>query len=352
MRRGVRGNTVKLRGLWRHPRDGKPYYRTRIGGRTILVRLPDLPNDHPDLIAAWAAAASAGKRETPTAPPPGSIASLWRALMGSNKVAAWSASYRGIIKRHAEAICAAYGTLPARGVRDRHITKDVAEAGQPQARLKAWRAWGEWGAAHGYLASDPAASVKAPKRAPTEGHLPWFEDDIAKFRARWPIGTVARAAMELMNFTGCRVSDAVLIGPQHIGKDGVLAFIQKKTKEWAYCPWSCALPAYAAHLEADREVMKAALAPFAGHLTFLATAQDRTRSEKALTNLMGEACDLAGIEPSSHGLRKWRAIDLVEHGATSPQCGSWTGHRTLEEIERYIAKRDRRRAVMGKEKAG
>jgi integrase/recombinase XerD len=347
VRRGIRGQAVTLRGLWIHPRDGTPFYRSRKGGQTVLVRLPEgLPFDHPDFVTAWARAAGAGRSDPPPAPV-GTIASLWRAALDSREAAEWSTSFRGTISRHAAAICAARGKLPARGIRDRHIEKDVAEAVDPLARHKAWRFWGKWGKRHCYLASDPAESIARPKIKPTEGYPPWFEPDIAAFRARHAIGTVPRAAMELMHFAGCRVSDAVLIGPQHIGRDGVLAYRQRKTGQMAYCPWSCTLPPFAAHLEADRAMMMQALAPFGGHLTFLATQAGRTRSDKGLTTLMGAACNDAGIAQSSHGLRKWRAIDLVEHGATSPQTGAWTGHHTLAEIERYIRARDRRNAVIG-----
>ncbi len=351
----VRGRTVRLKGLWLDPRNGHAFYRTRKGGKTVRVRLPDLPHDHPDFIAAWATAAGAD-RDGPPAPAPGTVASLWRAALDGREAAGWSVSYTGTITRQATAISAAYGGAPARGIRDRHITKDVAEAADPLARHKAWRFWGRWGRDHGYLAADPAEAVKRPRLAKTDGYLPWFEGDVTAFRARHPLGTIARAAMELMHFTGCRVSDAVLIGPHHVDAEGVLVYRQHKTGDAAYCPWSCALPAFAAHLEADRQMMLAALAPFAqkggaGLLRppFLATQDGRIRSAKALTTLMGEACDAAGIEPSSHGLRKWRAIDLVEHGATSPECGAWTGHHSLAEIERYIRKRDRRRAVVGTE---
>jgi integrase/recombinase XerD len=346
MGRSVRGQTVRLKGLWIDGRNGRAFYRTRKGGRTIRVPLPDLPHDHPDFIAAWAAAAGAD-RAGPPAPPAGTIASLWRAALDSREAAAWSPSFRATISRQAAAIVAAYGHLPAKGGRAAHIEKDVAEAPDPLARHKAWRFWGRWGKTHGYLPADPAEAVKRPKVAPTEGYRPWFEADLAAFRARHPIGTIARAAMELMHFTGCRVSDAVMIGPQHVGRDGVLAYRQQKTGDMAYCPWAAVLPAYAAHLEADRRLMLAALAPFGGHLTFLATQAGKPRSAKGLTTVMGQACDAAGISPSSHGLRKWRAIDLVEHGATSPQCGAWTGHHSLAEIERYIRARDRRRAVVG-----
>jgi integrase len=153
--------------------------------------------------------------------------------------------------------------------------------------------------------------------------------------------------MELMHLTGCRVSDAVLIGPQMVGRDGVLAYRQNKTGAQAFVPWTCPLPAYAAGVEADRAMCHAALAPFAGQMTFLATAQGKTRSAKALSTVMQQACREVGIPVSAHGLRKARAVALAEGGATTHQQNAWTGHQTLTEASRYTESMDRRRAVMG-----
>ena len=69
MRRGVR--SIRLKGLWIHPRSGLPYHRTRRGGKTVLTPLPpDLPHDHPDFLAAFSAAARGTEAPTEWAPLP------------------------------------------------------------------------------------------------------------------------------------------------------------------------------------------------------------------------------------------------------------------------------------------
>lgn len=52
MRPGIR--SVTLKNIWRDPKTGKTFHRTRRGGKLVLIELPDLPRDHPDFIAAWA----------------------------------------------------------------------------------------------------------------------------------------------------------------------------------------------------------------------------------------------------------------------------------------------------------
>jgi integrase len=54
----------------------------------------------------------------------------------------------------------------------------------------------------------------------------------------------------------------------------------------------------------------------------------------------------AGIAgKTAHGLRKTRAIALVDAEATHHQVGAWTGHESLKEIEHYAKKFNRRKAL-------
>ena len=140
----------------------------------------------------------------------------------------------------------------------------------------------------------------------------------------------------------------MLIGPGMVDREGVLAFRQVKTGGMAYVPWSCPLPAYSASIAEDREHLHCSLSASAGgHMPFLATAQGRTPSEKALGTMIREAARDAGVQKSAHGLRKARAIALADAGAPPHQIGAWTGHESLKEIEHYTRQSNRRRAVMG-----
>ena len=47
-------------------------------------------------------------------------------------------------------------------------------------------------------------------------------------------------------------------------------------------------------------------------------------------------CDQAGLQKcSAHGLRKAAASRLAERGASAHEIMAITGHRSLEEVERY-----------------
>lgn len=337
---------MRLKGVEIDRRNGRAFYRTRRGGKTLRVPLPDLPHDHPDFIAAWAEAARAHK----AAPKPaaGTLASTWAAVLASDSFHQNGTSYRGYIERAAKAICAQAGHVRAAAIEPRHVRADIAKASDRNARLKAWRLWARVCVEHGWIATDPTAGLKVtmPRRK-KDGHPCWSRDDIAAFRAAYPIGTTARAVMEIAYWTGARISDVVKIGPQHVGRDGVLAFQQTKTGDLAYVPWSAPLPPYAASMAGDRDLCKQAVEHMRGGLTFVQTAHGRPRSHKSAGQDISAACRAIDLSLSAHGLRKARAVALADAGATATQIAAWTGHRSLSEVSHYTREADRRRAVIG-----
>lgn len=349
MRREIREATVSLTGLMTIRKGGKTYRYYRVKGQP-LVKLPDLPTDHPDFLAAYAKARGS-KLERRVMSAPGTVEAACELAMRSERFLACGASYQAIIARHLRAIMAQSEGSLLRDLLPEHIEEDLTPlaANVAGARLKAWRFLCQEAKRHRLRRDDPSAGVKAP-RAKTIGHPAWEPDEIAAFRTRWPIGTAPRAAMELLNWTGARISDAVNLGPGTVGRDGVLAYRQAKTGGLAYVPWTCPVPPYAA--QGDREAAREAVMPFAGHMTFLATAQGRTRSHKALGTMIRDAARAAGVAKSAHGLRKTRARSLAEGGATAHQIAAWTGHITLAEVQHYTEQADRRRAVMGRNENG
>ena len=340
---------VRLTGLMPvKGRNGRVRWYFRARGLP-LTRLPDLPHDHPEFLAAYAAARSRRMEHKAT---PGTIAALCQAALASRAYGDLRPAYRRVIRQHVDAIRDTGGTALARDLRRRHVEADLAALtpAVAQSRLKAWRFLVRTARALALIDSDPTEGVTRPRLPASDGHPAWTADEVERFRDRWPVGTVARARFELIAWTGCRVSDAALIGPQMVGRDGVLAYRQAKTGGLAYVPWTCALPGYAAGMAADRDMALAALAPLAGHLTFLATRDGRPRSVKAISNDVSADARAAGVSKSAHGLRKYRATTLAEAGATAHQIGAWTGHESLSEVQHYTRAADRRRAVMGTER--
>lgn len=327
-------------------KGGRLYRYLRRRGHPLVALPADVPMDHPRFLKAYAEARAddAPRREA------GTVAALVEVALRSDRYRQASAGYRAMLRRHLDDIARTYGRGPARGLRDRHIRADLARAGNATDRRKAWRFACAVGVARGLLSRDPSAGVEAPARKRSEGHPPWTAAEIAAYRARWPMGTVPRAAMELLHWTGARLGDAVRLGPGMVDAGGVLVFRQSKTGGEAFVPWTSPLPAYALPIEGDRAAMHAALAALpGGHMTWLATAHGRSRSDKALGTLIRESARAAGVEKSAHGLRKTRATELADLGATTHQAAAWTGHESLKEVEHYTRRANRRAAVLGTE---
>ncbi|WP_154336259.1 tyrosine-type recombinase/integrase [Paracoccus sp. S-4012] len=317
--------------------------------RPTRTKLPDgLPETHPDFIAAWAAAeAKTGK---PAPAKPGSVAEAVRTLKAGQEWRVLSAVYRTTLGRHLDAIMERDGDKPMSGVRAEHIEANMAPLAAHAAndRLKAWRRLCDHAKRAGQLRSEPARAVRR-RAVKSEGHVPWTAAEVERFRARHPVGSVARLAFEVVFWTALRTVDAVTIGPLNVGRDGILTVRQSKTGGTAYVPWTAPLPAWAVGWEAERQGMLRCLR--GDGLSFLA-ALERTRSVKGLGNLIADAAREAGIEKSAHGLRKARLTMAAEAGATAHAIMAWGGHKSLAEAERYTRQASLKRLVTGQEQNG
>ena len=330
--------------------------RIRKGNRVLCyhrptrTRLPDLPEMHPDFIAAWAAAeASAGPARAKAVP--GTVDAAVAAALASRRFKGASAGYRATIRREIEAIRAAFTGLPMSGLRRHHIVADLAplDPNPANARLKAWRILCAVAMAGGILKDDPSAGVKKVAVS-SDGHARWSDDEIEAFRAKWAIGTATRACFELVLWTGARTIDAVKLGRQNLDRDGLLIYRQSKTRNPAHVPWTAPLPDFAAGWKADRDTMHEALACLAGGLTFL-EAQGRVRSVKGLGNIINDGARDAGlVKRTAHGLRKARLAKIAECGGTTHAIMAWGGHVTLDEVEHYTRTAALKRLVVGEER--
>jgi integrase len=66
---------------------------------------------------------------------------------------------------------------------------------------------------------DPTVGLKSGKAKAsreTGGFLPWTEDDMALYRAKWSLGTEARLMFDILHYTFLRLGDAYRFGPPHL----------------------------------------------------------------------------------------------------------------------------------------
>ena len=203
---------------------------------------------------------------------------------------------------------------------------------------------------------NPAARVKAipvKKSDVEDGYHTWTEDEIAMFRAAYPLGTMARLAFELMLATASRRSDAVVMGRQHdsyVMHEGkrirMITVRQQKTGKWVAIPMFDEL---AAALDAAPAVDDAAETVKA--LQFLRTEYGKPVAAHTLGNWMRKWCDAIGLAKcSAHGLRKACARRLADAGCTEKEIAAITGHSDMRVLALYVKMADDRRLAINAKK--
>lgn len=230
---------------------------------------------------------------------------------------------------HLDQIARVHGDKPIALLQPKHVRRlrDELQASPSVAnkRLKALRALFSWAVEDEHAPHDPTTGVK-PIQHVSKGFHSWELHEIEKYEERHPVGSKARLALALLLYTACRREDAVRIGPQHL-RDGRLRYRQAKNEHRN--PVDLNIPVHP-------DLQTIIDATPVKHLTFLTTAYGRAFTPAGFGNKFREWSDEAGLPHcSAHGLRKAAAARLAERGATAHEIMAITGHRSLEEVERY-----------------
>jgi len=173
-----------------------------------------------------------------------------------------------------------------------------------------------WALEAGMVKADPTGGVGNPPRRKGDGFIPWTEEHVAAYEARWPLGTRQRVWLAVLLYTGLRRSDAVRFGRQHV-RDGV-GTIKTEKSGFTVLVTIPVLPVLAASLEAGP----------CGDLTFIAGSSGQPMTKESFGNAFKDACKAAGVPGSAHGVRKIAATTAANNGATVAQLEAlfgWTG---------------------------
>ncbi|MFS0771089.1 tyrosine-type recombinase/integrase [Sphingomonas sp. 1P08PE] len=173
---------------------------------------------------------------------------------------------------------------------------------------------------------NPASQSDKVKRPVGEdkGYHSWTEAEIAQYRARHPLGSRARLAMELMLWTGQRRSDARTMGPADI-VDGRIVVEQGKTGK------TLGLAVAPRLLEAITAMPHVDDAP-----AYLLTNRGKPFSRAGFGNKMREWCDQADLpQCSAHGLRKAIMRRMAELDMGNQTLKAVSGHSRDEEVALY-----------------
>jgi site-specific recombinase XerD len=315
-------------------RHGKPRFYFRRKGYKSLP-LPGLPWS-PEFMKAYEAATSGmlpvevGPRRTL----PGTINSL---VVGYYASEAWNrelaADTRKTRRRIIERFRAQNGDKRVALLQRDHILRMLAEIG----KLSAKRHWLK--AIRGLLRSaiptmrqdDPTEGIATVKLPKSKGHHTWTDDEIAQYRAKWPLGTQQRLVMEFALETTSRRGEVVRLGPLHV-KNGRIRIERSHGSKDVDIPISS-------------ELQQACDAMPKAHLTYIVTAYGKPRSKYGLGNDFAKWATEAGLPARCrlHGLKKGGMRRLAEAGNTTHELMAISGHRTMSEVQRYTEDADQKR---------
>jgi integrase len=211
--------------------------------------------------------------------------------------------------------------------------RDRRAATPAQARnfLDAMRGLFRWALEAGHVTIDPTSGVANPPRQRGSGFPTWTEEDVARYQAKWPIGTKERVWLDLLLYTGLRRGDAVRLGRQHI-QDGV----GKIRTEKSGGEITVTIPILS--------VLAATLAAGpCGDLTFICGERRQPLTKESFGNLFHEAACVAGVKKSAHGVRKIGATRAAENGATVAELEAIFGWRGGGMASLYTRAADRAR---------
>lgn len=321
------------------PRTRPPYLlkeRTRHGKVVWYVRIGDGPRTRikgeygsSEFLKNYSTAISGQPEQAPT-PKAGTLESLVSGYMRSRQWEALSQATRSQRGNILKGVLQAAGKARYRDI-DRAAIVDGRDRRTPsQGRhfLDTMRGMFKWAVETGRLDSDPAAGIKYPAQPKTSGFPAWTEDDVARYHAKWPVGTRERVWIDMLLYTGLRRGDVVKAGPRSV-KHGVLVLITEKTGTEVTIP---ILPILQTTLDAGPT----------GE-TFVISSTGQPFSKESFGNAFREACEAAGVKKRAHGVRKIAATTAANNGATVAQLEAifgWTGGRMAS---LYTASADRRR---------
>lgn len=231
-------------------------------------------------------------------------------------------------RRILEDICLKHGDKPFELLERKHVTaiRDtrIDSPGAANNIVKAISALFAWAIEVGEARTNPCNGIKRLKSG--DGFHTWTLEEIEKYEAKHAPGSTARRALAVFMFTGLRLSDAAILGRQHIN-DGWIRIRPGKTRKSSGVEVNVPiLPELSEEL--DRVP--------AGQLTFLVTEYGKPFSIKGLGNKMRDWCDEAGLPHcSAHGVRKAGASIAAENGATSDQLKAIFGWTTSQQADLY-----------------
>lgn len=315
-------------------RHGRRVYYFRRSRKDKRIRLPDLGTDafRPAYEAALKGEALASPRNEPAAQ-----TFAW-AVLRYKESAGW-ASLSPATRRQRDNILGnlvdKIGREPLSRFKSEGIQLSIDKRRDTPAQARnirdALRGLFDWARLNGHVKANPTDGVKVPKRDKrSEGFKAWSEEDVARYRAHWPLGTRQRVWLEVLLNTGLRRGDATRLGRQHL-RGSFFSIKTEKTGEEVHTPM---VP----------ELLEAIDAGPTGDLAFICGENGTPLVKESFGNLFRKACNDAACKGlSAHGLRKLAATRLANIGCSESELEAIFGWHGGYMAARYTRTANRKR---------
>jgi integrase len=321
-------------------RHGVIFWYVRIGkGPRIRLRAA---YGTPEFNAEYQAAVNGETAERPPHADERSLAWLWAQYRRSAEWLALSPATKRQRENIMLSVLKSAGGAPFRDISRKTIVdgrgRRAATPSMARHFVNTMRGIFRWAVDAELVDADPTRDVKAPSPK-TDGHHTWSAEEMARFEARWPLGTRERLAYDILLYTGLRRGDAAIVGKQHV-KDGVIAIRTAKTGEGASI---LIMPQLARSIAAGP----------VGDLAFVVGDSGRPMTKESFGNWFGDVCRATGVPGRAHGLRKALATRLANAGATTAELEALFAWRGGGMAALYTRKADRvKLALSGLAKLG
>jgi site-specific recombinase XerD len=318
-------------------RHGKTvWYFRRPGGKRI--RLPGIYGS-PEYLAAYSNALAGVAVDKPQPAEKGTLSWLVGRYKASGHFASLAPTSQMARDYILKSVCKDAGDKQFARITRRHIQEAMdRRAKTPHGAnnfLVAMSVLFKWAMSNDMLETNPCDGV-ARRKDKIEGHHTWTLDEVAQFRAKHPVGTKPRLALDLLLFTGLRRSDVITVGRQNV-KDGLLTIRAQKNKA------GLQLPIFG-------ELQASIDATPTGEMIFLTNKRGQPfHTGQSFSQWFQRQARKAGLHErcTAHGVRKAGATIAANNGATPHELMAMFGWSKLAMAEVYTKQADKARLARG-----
>lgn len=224
-----------------------------------------------------------------------------------------------------------YGDRPVAGVTvgwlDTIFGGMVDTPGAANDLRKKLRVLMEYGIALKLIVDNPVRHTTGYEKG--KGRHSWTEVEIAQFRARHPLGTMPRLAMELALNTAARRGGVATLTRDNLAKGRIIVAHSKGNNETSVQMFAM-----------TQKALEALPAAPIRHL--VTNTRGKPYSIGGLGNKFRQWCDEAGLPHCAiHGLRKALSRRIAEAGGTDAEGMAFTGHKRAATFAEYRAAANR-----------